>query len=76
MAKDEGGREQVTIGFKGGGALPLRLGADDRKSLMDALEKGGWQELSDADGTVRIDCSQVVYVRTESEEQRVGFGIS
>lgn len=76
MAKDDGGREQVTIGFKGGGALPLRLTADDRKALLDALEKGGWHELSDADGTVRIDCSQVVYVRSESEEQRVGFGIS
>ena len=76
MAKDEGGREQVTIGFKGGGALPLRLSASDRDALMAGLEKGGWLELADAEGTVRVDCSQVVYVRTESEEQRVGFGVS
>ena len=76
MAKDDGGREQVTVGFKGGGALPLRLDAKGRSALMGALEKGDWLELEDADGTVRVDCSQVVYVRTESEEQRVGFGAS
>lgn len=75
MAKksDEGSR--VVLGIKGGGTLPLTLSASGREKLFSSLEKGGWIELDDEDGPVRVDCSQVVYVRSESEEHRVGFGL-
>ncbi len=76
MAKDKDPRERVDLGFQGGGALALKLNEKDRKALLDGLEKGDWIDVEDTDGTVRINLSQVVYVRIETEEQRVGFGLT
>jgi hypothetical protein len=75
MSKDKDPRERVSLGFQGGGSLALKLTEKGREALLDALEKGDWIELDDADGPVRVNLSQVVYVRTENEEQRVGFGL-
>ena len=75
MAKEPEEGERVVLGLKGGGALPLKLSARDCEKLFSSLEKGGWIDLNDEDGPVRVDCSQVVYVRSESEEHRVGFGL-
>jgi len=75
MAKEPAEGERVVLGLKGGGSLPLTLSASDREKLFSSLEKGGWIDLDDEDGPVRVDCSQVVYVRSESEEHRVGFGL-
>lgn len=71
--KDE--RHEVNLGFQGGGGLSLRLSEKDAKSLLDALPKGEWHDVEDVDGPVRINLSQVVYVRTERAEHRVGFGL-
>ena len=38
--------------------------------------RGGWHDLKVEDGTMRLNLSQVVYVRTERDEHRVGFGLS
>lgn len=65
---------RVSIGFQGGQVLALRLDSDQRKALDAALESGGWHELHSEDGPVRVNLSQVVYVSSESEEPRVGFG--
>jgi len=46
------------------------------ESLMEALGKDRgerWFELETIDSKVSIDLSQVVYVRIDNEEQRVGF---
>lgn len=75
MAKDNQTRDRVIVGFEGGGALSLKLTEKGRKDLLDALAAAGWHDLDDADGPVRVNLSQVVYVRSESEEHRVGFGI-
>jgi len=75
MAKEPTEGERVVLGLKGGGSLPLTLSTSDREKLFSSLEKGGWIDLDDEDGPVRVDCSQVVYVRSESEEHRVGFGL-
>jgi hypothetical protein len=76
MAKDsKDERHGVTLGFQGGGGLALRLTEKDAKSLTDALAAGGWHDVDDADGPVRINLAQVVYVRTEHDEVRVGFGL-
>ncbi|MSX01528.1 MAG: hypothetical protein F2813_00030 [Actinobacteria bacterium] len=75
MAKETEERERVVLGLKGGGGLPLKLSTADRTRLFDSLEKGDWIDLDDEDGPVRVNCSQVVYVRSESEEHRVGFGL-
>ncbi len=68
--------ERLTIGFQGGQALPARAEARAADALRKALEKGerGWHELASEDGPVLLDLGQVVYVRTDVEEPRVGFG--
>jgi hypothetical protein len=65
---------RISIGFQGGQVLGLRVAEHDLETLRKALGKGGWHELDSEDGPVRLDLGQVVYVRSESEDQRVGFG--
>jgi hypothetical protein len=76
MAKDtKDERHGVTLGFQGGGGLALRLTEKEARGLTAALAGGEWYDVDDVDGPVRINLSQVVYVRTERDEQRVGFGL-
>jgi hypothetical protein len=76
MAKDtKDERHGVTLGFQGGGGLALRLTEKDAAALTAALAGGEWHDVDDADGPVRINLSQVVYVRTEKDDVRVGFGL-
>ncbi len=65
---------RMTIGFQGGQVLAVRLSEQQLKELVKALGGQGWHELQSEDGPVRLDLSQVVYVTSESEEPRVGFG--
>jgi hypothetical protein len=65
---------RISIGFQGGQVLALRVPDDQLAALQAALGSGAWHELQSEDGPVRLDLSQVVYVRAESEDQRVGFG--
>ncbi len=67
---------RLTIGFQGGLALPVRAEAKAADALRKALGKGGggWHELESEDGPVLLDLAQVVYVRTDVDEARVGFG--
>jgi len=74
-AKDKDQRHGVTLGFEGGGALALKVTDKDATALLAALPKGEWYEFDDLEGSVRVNLSQVVYVRTESAEHRVGFGL-
>ena len=65
---------RVDIGFQGGSVLSLRVPEDQYKSLKSAL--GGserWHEVESEDATVTIDLSQVIYVRLDTERDRVGF---
>jgi hypothetical protein len=68
------GKQQVSIGFQGGQVLSLRV--DDRQltALHKALGETGWHELDSDEGPIRLDLGQVVYVRSESSDLRVGFG--
>jgi hypothetical protein len=65
---------RISIGFQGGQVLALRVGEDDLKALNKALGTAGWHELDSEEGPVRLDLAQVLYVRSESDELRVGFG--
>ena len=65
---------RVDIGFRGGGVLDVRVAEDAHDALRKALEKGeGWHQLRTQDSEVAIDLAQVVYVRVDTEEHRVGF---
>ena len=45
---------------------------------LDAQERmeEGWHEIQAEDGSVRLNLAHVLWVRTESDEHRVGFGIA
>jgi hypothetical protein len=64
----------ISVGFQGGQVLALRVSDDQLKALNKALGGDGWHDLQSEEGPVRLDLAQVVYVRSESEELRVGFG--
>jgi hypothetical protein len=67
---------RAAIGFQGGQVLSLRISEQKLTELRQALAKGrngGWQEVEATDGAVVLDLAQVVYLRVESDEHRVGF---
>jgi hypothetical protein len=66
---------RAAIGFQGGQVLSLRLSEEQLTSLRESMREGRerWQEVEAADGAVLIDIGQVVYLRVESDEHRVGF---
>jgi hypothetical protein len=66
---------RVSIGFQGGQVLSLRVTEEQLQTLYRGLGDGGWHELESEDGPVRIYLGQVVYVRLDEGDQRVGFGV-
>jgi hypothetical protein len=67
---------RIDIGFQGGQVLPARLKQSTFDGLRSALSDERaerWYELETQDSNISIDLSQVVYVRIDTEEQRVGF---
>ena len=65
---------RAAIGFQGGQVLSLRVSEEGLTELRTALSNGGgWREVEAADGAVVLDLDQVVYLRVESDEHRVGF---
>jgi hypothetical protein len=65
---------RLSIGFQGGQVLAVRLSEQQLKDLVKALGSQGWHEIESEDGPVRLDVGQVVYVTSETDEPRVGFG--
>ena len=67
---------RIDIGFQGGQVLPARVKQAEYDSLSQALGDDGakrWHELETQDSKVAIDLSQIVYVRIDTDDQRVGF---
>jgi hypothetical protein len=55
--------------------LSLRLPEAELETLRTALREGKerWHEVAASDGAVLVDLGQVVYLRVDSDEHRVGF---
>jgi hypothetical protein len=67
-------RAKVDIGFTGGQVLSLRLVEDVYDELRKAIEgQTRFYDFDAGDSKVTLDLSQVVYVRVETEDHRVGF---
>ena len=67
-------RARVDVGFVGGQVLALRLD----KAIFDELRKAvegekRFYDVTTGDSNVTLDLSQVVYLRVETEDHRVGF---
>ena len=67
--------QRVTIGLVGvPQVLAVRVEDEVLDELLEAVASGDWHDLTVDDGTIRLNLSQVVYVRTALDEHRVGFG--
>jgi hypothetical protein len=67
---------RIEVGFQGGQSLPVRVAQEVYDGLREALADSGsdrWFELTTQDSDVYVDLSQVVYVRLDTEDHRVGF---
>jgi hypothetical protein len=67
---------RIDIGFQGGQVLPVRVTQEVHDEFRKALSNSSadrWFELHTLDSEVHIDLSQVVYVRLDTEDSRVGF---
>ena len=66
---------RTAIGFQGGPVLSLRLPEEVLTTLRETIKDGKerWHEVEAADGAVLVDIGQVVYLRVESDEHRIGF---
>lgn len=66
--------QRVSIGFAGNQVLAVRLEDAALDELLKAVAGGEWHDLTVDDGTIRLNLSQVIYVRSARDEHRVGFG--
>ncbi len=66
---------RTALGFQGGEGLSLRLPEEVLNKLHDTLKEGRerWLEVEASDGAVLVDIGQIVYLRVESDEHRIGF---
>jgi hypothetical protein len=67
--------QRVEIGFEGGQVISLRLAEGDVKNLRAQLEQGGWYDLPTEEGTIALYLGKVQFLRVDSGEHRVGFGL-
>jgi hypothetical protein len=68
--------KRIDIGFQGGQVLPARVkhgSFDGLRSALSDERAERWFELETQDSKIAIDLSQVVYIRIDTDEQRVGF---
>jgi hypothetical protein len=67
-------RAKVDIGFTGGQVLALRIEKGVFAELRKAVEGDTrFYDVDTGDSTVTLDLAQVVYLRVETEDHRVGF---
>ncbi len=76
MAGEDTRPRKVDIGFAGGQMLALRMADEPYEALRQALEDdsaGRWHVVGTEDSDVTLDLSQIVYVRLDTEQHKVGF---
>ena len=64
---------RIGVGFQGGQVLSLRVSDEQWKALQQALGGSGWHDVESDEGLVWLDLSQICYLRSETEDLRVGF---
>ena len=66
--------EKVSIGFSGGQVVEVRVSAAQLKELRKSLDKAeGWSDIETDDGAVSVDLREVVFLRSASAPQGIGF---
>jgi hypothetical protein len=72
---DEKRAARVDVGFSGGQVLSVRMPEAAYEDLRKELSKGseGWHELRTEDSQLTLNLAQVVYIRLDTEQHKVGF---
>lgn len=66
--------QHVTLGLQLTAPLPVKIQQEDLDRLLEALPAAGWHDLPTEDGNIRLNLANVIYVKTDKDEQRIGFG--
>jgi hypothetical protein len=67
---------RLDVGFQGGQVLAVRSPADAYDKLVKALsddKSKRWHTLDTDDSEILVDLAQIVYIRRDSGNQKVGF---
>ena len=68
--------ERISIGFAAGQVLGLRVEQPALDGLTKALSGNElWHQVETEEGVVNVRLDHIVYLRTESSETKVGFGL-
>jgi len=67
--------QHISIGFQASPPIALRVSAEELEKFKDSLGGEGWYVLEGEDGRVNMNLQHVLYLRTEKDEARVGFGL-
>jgi len=72
---DNGKAARVDLGFSGGQVLSVRMPESAYEDLHKELSKGseGWHEVKTEDSELTLNLAQVVYIRLDTEQHKVGF---
>ena len=74
MARDGGEMRRIEVGFSGGQVILMRLENKAYEQLRRAVQDAKrWIEVETADGVVSLDLGQVVFMKLESPDHKVGF---
>ena len=68
--------KRIDVGFQGGPVLAVRATPESYDNLVKALGDDNaqrWQTLTTDDSEILVDLAQVVYIRRDSGNQKVGF---
>ena len=66
--------QRIEIGFSGGQVVSVRLEEKRLGDLRKSVEReDGWHDLEIEDGTISVDLSKVVFVRTSAAPHTIGF---
>ena len=68
--------QRISIGFQSSQPLALRVTDEELTRLEGALGGEGWHQIEAEDGSVRLNLAHVLWLRTERDEHRVGFGVA
>jgi hypothetical protein len=66
--------ERVSIGFSGGQVVEVKIDDGKLRDLRKALDNAdGWLDIEAEEGAVSIDLSEVVFIRSATTPQKIGF---
>jgi hypothetical protein len=67
--------QRISIGFQASPPVALRVNDDELLQLQSALGGDGWHNVEAEDGTLRLNLAHVLWVKTDKDENKVGFGM-